>query len=90
MFMSNARGMRMLACLLPVAAAAVLLHTENNSVLPHSVAPHLGAERQVQVWGKLCQTPFGVCTLVNPNGEQYSAPVGTPCFCGSDAGTVMQ
>ena len=90
MFKSHDRGMRMLACLLPLAIAAVLPHAADNSVLPHSVAPHLTPERQVQVWGNLCQTPFGVCTLVNPNGEPYIAPVGTSCFCGSDAGTVIQ
>jgi len=70
-----------------VIAALVPLATPHD--LPHSTAGNTG-RRDAQVWGGLCQTPFGVCPLIDQNGQAYQAPVGSTCFCGSDAGTVVQ
>jgi hypothetical protein len=57
--------------------------------LPHSERP-LTEDQLAQVWGGFCQTPFGICPLIDPNGQAYTAPVGSPCFCGPDAGSVVQ
>ena len=66
--------------LLPLSPKAPSNH--HPQALPHS--------ELVQAFGAYCQTPFGVCPLVQPNGVPYSAPVGSLCFCGKDAGQVRQ
>jgi hypothetical protein len=40
--------------------------------------------------GSLCQTQFGVCPLLDPNGQPIWLPVGSACFCGQDPGQVRQ
>lgn len=40
--------------------------------------------------GSLCQTQFGVCPLLDPNGQPIYLPVGSACFCGQDPGQVRQ
>lgn len=71
-----------------VPALATLALLQHAPELPQSRPPD-ATQRQAQVMGSLCQTPFGVCLLVDPNGTPYQAPVGSPCFCGPDAGTVI-
>lgn len=71
---------------LVIAALVPFLAPEK---LPHSELGQTG-QTEAQVWGGMCQTPFGVCPLIDQNGQPYQAPVGSTCFCGSDAGTVVQ
>lgn len=73
-----------------ISVLAVTFFTlpESGPVLPHSEAPKPPAQ-YAQVWGAQCQTPFGICLMVDQFGNPVQAPVGSPCFCGPDAGTVI-
>lgn len=73
----------------PLLAVSTLLPIIGQDVLPHSATPD-PSQQWTQVMGSRCQTPFGICPLVDPNGQAYAAPVGSPCACGTDAGSVIQ
>ena len=77
--------------LLLVLAIAILQMSSPNGYqgLPRSPLPPAG-NRLVQVWGGNCQTQYGVCPLLDPDGNRTQAPVGAPCFCGQDPGQVVE
>jgi hypothetical protein len=69
----------------------LLLAASGNSSGGYSQSPRPAPNQQsVQVMGSNCQTQYGICPLVNPDGTPYQAPIGQPCTCGPDAGTVVQ
>jgi hypothetical protein len=78
-----------LAAMLSTFGAAAYLAFNATGELPHSQPPAEG-QRHTQVYGGLCQTQYGVCPLIDANGASYSAPVGSPCYCGPDPGFVIQ
>jgi hypothetical protein len=73
-----------LLCL--ASACAIGPDLQAPKALNYSPAP----AQLAQVMGGSCQTPFGICPLLDPNGVAIQAPLGSPCFCGPDSGTAIQ
>ena len=75
--------------LLVIAVFAPFFSAAAPAMPRHSRAAPPVAEL-AQVWGGYCQTQFGICPLVDPQGNPIQAPVGSICFCGQDPGQVRQ
>ena len=70
-----------------ILIAAFILPSDQPGMSTLQQLPH---SEMAQVYGSFCQTPFGVCPLVQSDGSPYTAPVRTLCFCGKDPGQVRQ
>ena len=40
--------------------------------------------------GQQCQTLSGICPLLDKAGKPFQLPLGSICYCGVDAGSVIQ
>lgn len=43
-----------------------------------------------EAMGSFCQTQFGVCPILDANGDPIYLPLGAKCSCEQDPGVVRQ